>query len=96
MKQSNAVAKFDLGLVVSTPGALRALVASGQTPDEFLDRHVQGDWGVVCESDGQLNDEALINGDRLLSAYLLASGGRLWIITEADRSSTCVLVPSEY
>ncbi|MCE9529697.1 MAG: hypothetical protein K8T89_00935 [Planctomycetes bacterium] len=94
--ENSKIAKFALGQVVSTPSALRALEASGQSAAEFLDRHAAGDWGVVCEGDWQLNDEALQSGERLLSAYLLASGVKLWIITEAGRSSTCLLLPSEY
>jgi hypothetical protein len=96
METNTLNAKFALGRTVATPGALEALAANGQTPAEFLDRHVRGDWGQVCAGDGQLNDEAILNGDRILSAYILANRERLWIITEADRSSTCVLLPSEY
>jgi hypothetical protein len=96
MATSTVNAKFALGKVVATAGALEALAACGQTPAEFLDRHVCGDWGIVSPGDGQLNDAALVNGDRILSAYDMANGKRLWIITEADRRSTCVLLPSEY
>lgn len=89
-------AKFPLGRVVATPGALEALEQAAQSPAEFLDRHVFGDWGDVCEEDAALNDQALIDGSRLLSSYHTASGTKLWIITEADRSSTCLMLPSEY
>ena len=88
--------KFPLGHIVATPGALEALADSGQTPDFFLEKHVQGDWGEVCSEDKRLNDEALINGDRLLSAYRTLKNIRLWLITEADRSSSCLLKPEEY
>jgi hypothetical protein len=88
--------KFSLGQTVATPGALEALAQAGQSPAFFLDRHVQGDWGEVCDEDKRLNDQALADGDRLLSAYRTLKGERLWIITEADRSSTCILLPEEY
>ena len=88
--------KFDLGKIVATPGALEALEASGQSPAFFLDRHVCGDWGEVGAEDKLLNDEALVSGERLLSAYKTLLGTRIWIISEADRSSTTILLPSEY
>jgi hypothetical protein len=59
-------------------------------------RHVGGDWGEVCPEDASANDEARMTGERLLSSYRLRSGTRIWIITEADRSSTCILLPEEY
>ena len=88
--------KFRLGRLVATPGALEALQEAGQSPAEFLDRHISGDWGEVDAEDRRANDEALVNGERLLSAYRTAKNVRLWVITEADRSSTCFLLPSEY
>jgi hypothetical protein len=88
--------KFPLGKIVSTPGALDALNESGQTPFELLSRHLAGDWGIVDDEDKQANDDALIHGERLLSAYHTTKGVKLWIITEADRSSTCLLLPQEY
>jgi hypothetical protein len=89
-------AKFPLGRLAATPGALEALKASGQTPDFFLARHASSDWGEVNEEDRRLNDEALLHGDRLVSAYRTLKGVKLWIITEADRSSTVLLLPEEY
>ncbi len=88
--------RFSLGQVVATPGALEALKESGESPSVFLDRHAQGDWGEVCEDDWRLNDEALKDGSRLLSLYTTKRGEKLWIITEADRSVTTLLLPSEY
>jgi hypothetical protein len=88
--------KFSLGQLVATPGALEALQEAGQSPAVFLEKHIQGDWGEVCDEDKRLNDQALLHGERLLSAYRTVKGVRLWIITEADRSSTCVLLPEEY
>ena len=96
MEDEKAVARFAVGRVVGTPGALAALATCGQSPAEFLDRHAGGDWGQVSATDGLLNDDAISAGDRVVSAYDLSSGVRIWIITEADRSSTCVLLPDEY
>jgi hypothetical protein len=89
-------AKFPLGQVVATPGALEALERTRQSPIEFLARHVGGDWGVVDEFDTKQNEYALEHGLRLLSAYDLRDGTRIWIITEADRSSSTLLLPEEY
>ena len=94
-------AKFPLGHVVATPGALEALAESGRTPAFFLDQHASGSWGVVDEEDWALNDEALKDGSRILSAYLTLKGKRLWIITEATdnnghRAATTLLLPEEY
>ena len=93
--------KFDLGQVVATPEALRLLEESGQSPGFFLDRHVQGSWGEVNAEDKRLNDQALVDGSRLLSAYRTLKGERIWIITEATgddgkRSATTILRPDQY
>jgi len=98
---ANVQPKFPLGQIVVTPGALEALEKAGQTPTEFLQRHLRGDWGDVCEEDGRLNDQALIDGSRILSAYRTSLGDKVWIITEAvddtgNRAATTVLLPSEY
>jgi hypothetical protein len=63
---------------------------------ELLARHVAGEWGEVDAADGQANDEGIASEARLRSTYVLPSGGRLWILTEADRSATTVLLPEEY
>ena len=89
-------AKFSLGQLAATPGALEALEASGQTAEFVFARHASGDWGEVNEVDQKLNDEALVYGDRVLSSYRTLKGVRLWVITEADRSSTVALLPQEY
>jgi hypothetical protein len=88
--------KFNLGRVVATPGALEILAESAQEIGFFLDRHIQGDWGEVDTHDQQANEDALVHGDRLLSAYRTLKGKRLWVITEADRSATTILLPDEY
>jgi len=92
----NSGAKFPVGRVVATPAALQALAESGQQPEFFLDRHVRGEWGDVSDGDWQANQDALIHGDRLLSAYKTLLGSQVWIITEADRSATTILLPDEY
>jgi hypothetical protein len=88
--------KFRLGKLVNTPGALAALTEAGQSPMEFVARHLQGDWGECSAEDRRANEDALRNGYRLFSVYKTAKGVKIWIITEADRSSTCVLLPEEY
>lgn len=88
--------KFRLGKLVSTPGALAALSEAGQSPMHFVSRHVQGDWGSCDEHDRQANEDALQNGDRIFSVYRTAKDQKIWVITEADRSSTCILLPEEY
>lgn len=85
-----------LGGIFATPGALGALLANGETPLPFLQRHAWGDWGSVDAEDAKLNAEAAAHGGRLLSAYELGDGTRLWVITEADRSATTILLPEEY
>jgi hypothetical protein len=87
---------FELGQVVATPGALAALERSRQAPWEFLDRHRAGDWGEVPEEDKKENEVSLLNGYRILSAYRTGLGERLWLLTEADRSLTTLLLPEEY
>jgi hypothetical protein len=101
MNGTNTQPKFQLGQVVATPTALEALDASGQTPAFFLDRHVRGNWGELSEEDRRLNDAALLDGSRLLSAYRTLKGVRFWIITEAaddlgHRAITTLLLPDEY
>ena len=96
-----AKAKFPLGQLLATPGGLEALAESGQSPAEFLLRHVQGDWGDMSADDKQLNEEALTDGSRIMSAYRTNKGTKLWIITEAadengHRVCTTCLLPDEY
>jgi hypothetical protein len=88
--------RIELGTVVATPGAIEELKRAGQTASDLLNRHLSGDWGDLSDEDRRLNDEAVENGDRVLSAYTLTTGEKLWIITEADRSSSCCLLPHEY
>jgi len=88
---------FKLGQVVATPGALRALEENIVDSWELLQRHANGDWGCVPEEDAQENKLSVENGYRILSSYPLNDrGDKLWIITEADRSYTTLLLPEEY
>ncbi|VGO17682.1 hypothetical protein PDESU_06284 [Pontiella desulfatans] len=87
---------FALGRLVATPGALAALEENGKGCTEYLERHVRGEWGDLCDEDKLANDEAVAAGLRILSAYRLPDGERLWAITEADRSVTTILLPAEY
>lgn len=86
--------RFNLGLLVATPGALQAIP---ETEVRFaLARHLLGDWGELDPHDWRENDAALAEGGRLLSAYVSRGGVSFWIITEWDRSVTTVLLPDEY
>ena len=87
---------FPLGQVLITPGALDMLEALQLAPLPFVLRHGTGDWGDLCDEDKQANAAALIYSSRLLSAYDIPPNHRLWIITEADRRSTTLLLPEEY
>jgi hypothetical protein len=88
--------KFQVGRLVATPGAIVALEFNGFEPYDLLQRHVKGDWGDLDEHDKAANEAALQTGGRILSAYNLAGGERIWIITEADRSVSTFLLPEEY
>ncbi|QDU82778.1 hypothetical protein Pla110_45400 [Polystyrenella longa] len=87
---------FNLGQVVATPVAITTFEKVDETMSSLLSRHVGGDWGNLHEEDKTTNDEAVKEGYRILSAYKLSDGTKIWIITEADRSSTCILLPEEY
>ncbi len=87
---------LQLGQVVATPGALEALGKVNATPMTYLVRHAAGDWGIVCDEDKLANNDALIDGGRILSSYELRDSTKIWIITEWDRSVTTILLPSEY
>ncbi|MDP9478646.1 MAG: hypothetical protein M3R38_23685 [Actinomycetota bacterium] len=91
-------ALFGLGRVVVTPGALELLAATETNPAELLERHQRGDWGEVPPEDARENERSLKYVWRVVSSYPLGEdgGAKVWIITEADRSSTCILRPEEY
>ncbi len=93
--------RFSLGQILATPGAIEALEESGQEPTFFLAKHVQGEWGDLCEGDRKLNEEALIDGSRIMSSYKTLKGIKLWVITDAvdeagNRYVTTILLPEEY
>lgn len=87
---------FALGQIVATPGALALLEKARKSPSEFLSRHLRGDWGDLCRDDQAENELSLKQGFRLLSSYPVTDTDTIWIITEADRSVTTVLLPAEY
>jgi hypothetical protein len=84
-------ARLALGNVVATPGAL-----AGQGALEFIRRHVTGDWGDLSAEDKAENELSVREGFRILSAYTLKSGVKIWLISEADRSATTILLPEDY
>jgi hypothetical protein len=86
--------QFELGNIFTTPGA-DEMIADGLLADLYIDRHWRGDWGDIDEEDKEANEEAITHGDRLLSCFDTPVG-RLWIITEADRSTTTLMTPEEY
>ncbi len=88
--------RFPLGRVVATPGALRVLEEANQNAFEFLAKHQAGDWGELCEEDIRENEFSVLNGFRILSAYRTRNDVKIWVITEADRSATTLLLPEEY
>ena len=88
--------RFPLGRIVATPGSLAVFARTGEEPVRFLARHVVGDWGALDEEDRAEKELSVQGGFRILSAYHLRNGTKIWIITEADRSSTTILLPEEY
>jgi len=88
-------APLPLGRVVATPGALKLLLEAGGHPFDYLARHATGDWGELCTFDRRQNEIALRDGYRVLSSYEVPTG-KVWIITEAVRSITTILLPEEY
>src|SRR4051812_19766672 len=97
-KPNKPAISLRLGRLVSTPGAIEAMTRNQQDPLVLLNRHRSGDWGELDEHDRAANDRAATEGgERVLSSYRLADGTTvIWIITEADRSATTVLLPDEY
>jgi hypothetical protein len=93
---SRLLARFLLGRIVATPGALEALEEANQNPFEFIQRHQTGDWGELCEEDKRENEFSVRNDFRILSSYRTRNGVKIWVFTEADRSVTTLLLPHEY
>jgi hypothetical protein len=88
------VAVFRLGKIVATPNVVNQITNADIL--SAIQRHQAGDWGSLTDDDRAANDRALVEGTRILSAYNGANGTRFWIITEADRSVTTVLLPEDY
>ena len=84
-----------LGKVVATPGAIKLLLERGEHPFDYLARHATGDWGDLCAFDRRQNELALRDGYRVFSSYETPAG-RVWVVTEADRPVTTILLPEEY
>ena len=94
MERDKERPSFDLGRIVITTNAMYQL--DNDAVVEGLRRHAVGDWGDLCEEDREANNRALYEGTRLLSAYKSKAGLKYWIITEADRSATTILLPEDY
>ncbi len=93
----NAKVNFDLGKILLTPDAVIAFEECGESLWKYVERHHSGDWGHVSKRDKKENKLALKKGFRIVSVYKLPNTGeKIWIITEADRSATTILLPSEY
>ncbi|SAL19766.1 hypothetical protein [Caballeronia telluris] len=89
-------ARFPMGELAITPAAQAALDAAGILSVLLLARHIHGDWGDLHVEDLAANELAVLTGKRLLSSYALPGGGKVWIITEADRSATTIMLPDDY
>ena len=96
MQKTEGKPLFDLGQLVATPGALAALEKTGQSPMEFVSRHVTGDWGELSEEDRKENQLSLERGFRLLSSYRTNANEVVWVVTEGSRTHTTLLLPEEY
>jgi hypothetical protein len=96
VKRLTPRALFPLGQLVATPGALDAIWRNGAGAWTYLSRHVTGDWGELSAADKAENELSVREGFRIVSAYILTDGTKVWIITEADRSATTILLPDEY
>lgn len=93
---TSAAPLFPLGQTYATPRALEALSEAEQEAAEFLHRHQHGDWSEMCEEDRRENQFSVDKRLRIFSAYRTSKGEKIWVITEADRSVTTLLLPSEY
>lgn len=96
MKNNQQTPLFELGQIVATPSAIKALQLAGVSATSLLVRHHCGDWGDLCAEDSARNNDALTNGSRLFSVYQVTDILKIWVITEADRSVTTLLLPEDY
>ena len=92
----NTAHRFPLGRLLTTPGAIEALEVAEESSMALFARHQSGDWGDLCAEDKQANDFSVKRSGRIFSAYKLSTGVKVWVITEADRSVTTILLPDEY
>jgi len=90
------VSLFSLGRIVATPRVIRLFEETGEDAAKYLERHQSGDYGDCGEADKKENDLSVREGFRIISIYHTSDGQKIWVITEADRSSTCILLPVEY
>jgi hypothetical protein len=93
---SATLQRFPLGQTYATPGALEALSEAGQDASQFLSRHQAGDWSEMSEEDKRENEFSVDKDLRIFSAYHTSKGEKIWVVTEADRSATTILLPQEY
>ena len=91
-----ALIGFALGRLYLTPGAIEALEDAGQSPQDFINRHARLEQGELCDEDHRENLYSVTRPLRIFSAFKTGRGVKLWVITEADRSATTILLPSEY
>jgi len=96
MTSGQSHARFRPGRIVATPASLAAMAEHNYLPLALLARHLAGDWGEMTADNARANEDALKCGNRVLSNYVIAPDVTIWLITEADRSSTTFLLPSEY
>jgi hypothetical protein len=89
------IPRFRVGWILIAPGALVALVESQEDPRTFVSRHLEGDWGDVGPADWAENEYALRHGERLVSVYHTRHGRKLWVVTEANRYATTILLPHD-
>lgn len=88
---------FPVGQTVATPGALQLMNDNGINPSTLIYRHLQGDYGDLCPEDIKANQDALRTGSRIFSSYVINDqNDKIWLITEADRTLTTLLLPEEY
>jgi hypothetical protein len=89
-------ARFPLGRFFLTQGAIEALEEGSQSPQDFISRHARLEQGELCDEDHRENLFSVDKPLRIFSAFKTANGVKVWVITEADRSATTLLLPSEY
>jgi hypothetical protein len=93
---AESTALFQLGRILATPGAIAAMEEAGQDGGQLLRRHQSGDYGEICQEDWQENELSVAEGFRIMSVYTLANEVKVWVITEAERAATTILLPEEY